>query len=66
MYADFREQEGTVSFDFRGTTYGAEIGVNAFGRLDDMSKAADKVPAEPFCGRTFEVPVAVIPTGVFP
>ena len=64
--ADFREQEGMVSFDFRGTAYEAEIGVNAFGRLDDMSKAADKVPAEPFCGRTFDVPVAVLPAGVYP
>lgn len=64
--ADFREQEGTVSFDFRGETYEAEVGVNAFGRLDDMSQAADKVPAEPFCGRTFDTPVAIIPAGVYP
>ena len=64
--ADFREQEGAVSFDFRGVTYEAEVGVNAFGRLDDMSKAADKVPAEPFCGRAFDVPVAILPAGVYP
>lgn len=64
--ADFREREGEVEFDFRGENYTAQIGVNAFGRLDDMAQAADKVPTQPFCGRTFDTPVAVLPAGVYP
>lgn len=53
-----------VTVPFRGVTYAATVGVNAFGLFDRMSQLADTIPVQPFCGRTFDTPVAIVPAGV--
>lgn len=65
MSEAFRDmEEGEVVFPFRGTEYSARIGVNAFGHLTELSERADKAPDEPFCGRSFDTAVVLIPAGV--
>lgn len=61
----FREVEDgqSVSFTFRGEEYSAVVGTTAFGHFDTMTQAADKTPSEPFCGRSFDTPVALVPAG---
>ncbi len=56
-------EEKEVTVRFRGVDYAATVGVNAFGLFDQMAQAADTVPTEPFCGRTFDAPVAIVPAG---
>ncbi len=58
------EQGQAVEVTFRGETYTATVGTNAFGMMDVMSQAAAEVPDAPFCGRTFDTPVAIVPAGV--
>ena len=53
-----------VTVPFRGVTYTATVGVNAFGLFDRMSQLADTIPTHPFCGRTFDAPVAIVPAGI--
>ena len=62
--SQFRNKSGEVSFTFRGTTYRATIGLNAFGHLDDLTKQATEIPTEPFCGNTYDTPVAIVTAGV--
>ena len=57
------EDRQEVTLRFRGTDYTATVGVNAFGMFDRMSQLADTVPSQPFCGRTFDTPVAIVPAG---
>lgn len=57
------EQGQAVEVTFRGETYTATVGTNAFGMMDVMSQAAAEVPDAPFCGRTFDTPVAIVPAG---
>lgn len=52
-----------VTVRFRGVEYSATVGVNAFGLFDRMSQLADTVPSEPFCGQSFDAPVAIVPAG---
>lgn len=58
------ENNQPVTVHFHGVDYSATTGVNAFGLFDQMSQAADKVPEAPFCGRSFDTPVAIVPAGV--
>ena len=62
--ADFLEQTGEVSFTFKGVTYEAVMGINAFAYLEEMTKAPLQKPAEPFCGYG-DTPVVIIPAGVY-
>jgi len=57
-------EEKEVVVRFRGVDYAATVGVNAFGLFDQMAQAADTTPSQPFCGRTFDSPVAIVPAGV--
>ena len=54
----------SVTVHFRGEDYSATVGKDAFGMLDTMSRTADTVPDAPFCGQSFDTPVAIIPAGV--
>ena len=57
------EDQQKVTVRFRGVDYSATVGVNAFGLFDRMSELANTVPSQPFCGQTFDAPVAIVPAG---
>ncbi len=60
---EFLEKEGEVTLTFRGTTYRAVVGQTAFAHFGEMTQAAQAVPTEPFCGQSFDTPVAIVTTG---
>lgn len=60
----FEGAEGSVQFIFRGLTYEAQLGVNAFVYLEDLSQADLQAPEMPFYGYG-DVPVVILPTGVY-
>ena len=60
----FLEQTGEVTFTFKGTTYEAVMGVNAFAYLEEMTQAPLQKAESPFCG--YEgTPIVVIPAGIY-
>ena len=61
---EFLEQSGTVSFTFKGVAYEAQMGVNAFVYLEELSQTQLEKPAEPFCGYS-DTPIVILPAGVY-
>ena len=60
--AAFAEKSGCVSFLFKGCTYQAQVGENAFVSLDDLTSLELNKPNAPFCGYG-DTPVILIPSG---
>ena len=60
----FEATEGVVSFSFRGESYEAEKGVNAFASLEDLSDVFPVPPAQPFCGYG-DTPVVLMLAGIY-
>ncbi len=61
----FDNKTGTVEFVFRGQTYTAQVGRNAFSSLDQLTALELEAPVAPFCGYG-DTPVVLIPAGVLP
>lgn len=59
----FAEKSGTVSFTFKGIEYQAEMGVNAFERLEHLSNIAPLSNVnDEFYGYK-DMPIAIVPAG---
>lgn len=58
----FEGKEDAVTFSFKGQTYSARMGENAFSTLDDLTDLTLEKPQAPFCGYG-DVPVVLVPAG---
>lgn len=60
----FEGAEGSVSFSFRGESYEAQMGKNAFCYLEDLVNLPLSGPDAAFCGYG-DTPVVIMPAGVY-
>lgn len=60
----FENTQDTVHFTFQGISYEAQLGINAFSYLEELSKASLCAPEQPFCGYS-DVPVVIMPAGLY-
>lgn len=60
----FGERTGTVTFLFQGQLYTAQIGVNAFSSLDDVSHASVEKVDAPFCAYE-DMTIVIFPAGTY-
>jgi len=61
----FVGQVGEVIFCFRGRSYQGEVGVNAFGTMEEMAGVEKQAPEQTFEGTAYDVPVVLVPAGVY-
>lgn len=62
--SSFQGKEGAVSFCFKGTEYHAQMGINAFYRMEDVIRGQLETASESFCGYC-GTPILLFPAGVF-
>ncbi len=62
--SDFPEDAGEICFSFKGDTYTAQMGVNAFSCLEDFVKADLQPAQKAFCGYA-GTPILLFPTGTY-
>ena len=60
----FQGKDGGVSFIFKGVEYDAQMGKNAFYRMEDLIEQELAMPQEPFCGYG-DTPIILFPAGVY-
>ena len=60
----FEGAETAVEFTFQGITYQAQLGVNAFCYLEELTNVALQAPEQSFGGYQ-GIPVVIMPAGLY-
>ena len=61
----FAGKTDEVIFSFKGISYTAAMGVQAFSSFEDAMAVQLTAPAEPFAGQSYSTPVILMPAGTF-
>ncbi len=61
----FAGKTDEVTFTFKGVSYTAAVGVQAFASFEDAMTIQLTVPTKPFDGQIYDTPVILIPAGTY-